>query len=71
MYRYLTKSYVEWLGLPEVVCIPSLCSTAVFVPVNAVKPTSYVQFVPGVVYRDRVYVQEADGLCYTRREEAL
>lgn len=64
MMKYLTRSYVEALGLliQPVVPIPRVA----YVGEEAAKP----QFDRGVMHDGTLYVDEGDGLCFRRVDRA-
>lgn len=65
--RYLTNQFVEALGLPKVAVTPranyELCG---FVPANATKPRSGMEFRAGALYKGQVYLRHASGLSWDR-----
>lgn len=69
-FKYLTRSYVEWLGL-EHFPYQRPNWTCVFVPENAPKPVTMVGFDICVVYNHALYMREPDGLAWVLRSEVL
>jgi hypothetical protein len=63
--KYLTRSYVEALGLREVAGHELEDPQAGWVSPEAVKPhTTAITFVPGVIYGEQFYKRSQDGLSY-------
>jgi hypothetical protein len=67
-YRYLTRSYVEWLGLPRVPIFKPRNTSLVFVGMNDTLPVLPSSYAEGVQRDGVLYEREADGLAYTRLE---
>jgi hypothetical protein len=72
-YRYLTRSYVEWLGLDEVPVrtmhrgvISSYQAQVRFTGEPLPPALASHAILPGVVHDSDVYVREGDGLAYVR-----
>jgi len=68
-YRYLTRSYVEWLGL-ERVPIYKPRSGAMCILGNDTLPMPTNAWPEGVVHDATLYERESDGLAYARLRTA-
>lgn len=63
--KYLTRSYVEAIGLREVAGHEFEDTTAVWVSSDAIKPeAARLTFITGVIYDERFYRKSNDGLSY-------
>lgn len=58
-FKYLTKSYVEWLGLETRPYMSG--STTAFIPEDAPKPSSSILFRRAVEFEGGTYVESSDG----------
>lgn len=65
--RYLTRSYVEYLGLEVVPILARRNDQMVIRPYGEMLPKpSHIGYAQGVIFNDIPYIREPDGLCFTR-----
>jgi hypothetical protein len=69
-WRFLTRSFVEALGLPQLAVVVST-PVAAFVAEGAASPReTRTRIEPGVKFDGALYVREGDGLAWKRVENA-
>ena len=66
-YRYLTRSYVEWLGLERVPLMPRRTGASCVIGGSDTLPRAPSVWPEGVAHDGGVYEREPDGLAYERR----
>lgn len=70
-FKYLTKSYVEWLGLEPHLHFVGHISMCYWISENATKPVTqdYDAYEYAVVYNHALYFREPDGLAWVRKND--